>query len=60
MKKFTATFFRVNPQLKKGGYETTRTIEAKTLKSAMKEARKIEDGCRYGSMIFKDIAETED
>lgn len=28
MHRYSATFWRGNPQLKNGGYETTRTIEA--------------------------------
>lgn len=48
MKKFTAFYFRHNPQLLNGGYETTRTIEARTLASATKKAEKA--GCAYGSM----------
>ena len=31
---FTATFFRRNPQSRNGGYNITRTIEAKTIKEA--------------------------
>lgn len=54
MKKYTALFFRSNPQLKNGGYETTRTIEAKTIASARKKAREYED-CLYGSMTLIDI-----
>lgn len=51
MKKYTATFFRCNPQINGGGYETTRTIEAKTIASARKKAREYED-CSYGSMAL--------
>ena len=36
---FTATFFRRNPQSRNGGYNTTRTIEAKTIKEATKKAK---------------------
>lgn len=50
MKKYTAKYFRSNPQIKNGGYETTRTIEAKTIASARKQAREIEKKCTYGSM----------
>lgn len=59
MKKYIATFWRANPQLKNGGYETTRTIEAKTVKSAENKARKIENECTYGSMSFRSIVEAE-
>ena len=50
MKKYIATFWRGNPQMKNGGYETTREIEAVSITSARKKARDIEDGCAYGSM----------
>ena len=49
MKKYIAKFWRNNPQLANGGYETTRTIEAKTITSARKKAREICDGTSYGS-----------
>lgn len=51
MKTYTVTFFRGNPQIKNGGYETTRTIEAKTKASAEKKARKFEN-CLYGTMTL--------
>lgn len=50
MKLFTVTFWRSNPQFAKGGYETTRVIEAKTISSAEKKAQKICDNCLYGDM----------
>jgi hypothetical protein len=59
MKKYIATFWRGNPQLKDGGYETTREIEAVSITSARKKARDIEDGCVYGSMSLLSI-EKED
>lgn len=37
MKVFEATIWRDNPQLKNGGYETKRTVEAKTENSARKK-----------------------
>ena len=55
MKTYTATFFRGNPQITGGGYQTTRTIEAKSITSARKKAREIENGCIYGSMTLLDI-----
>lgn len=55
MKTYTATFYRGNPQLTSGGYQTTRTIEAKTIASARKKAREIENNCIYGSMRLIDI-----
>lgn len=57
MKTFKATFFRHNPQLNNGGYETTRTIEAKTIASARKKAQKIADATSYGSMSLLTIEE---
>lgn len=60
MKKFTATFWRGNPQLKSGGYWTTYTIEARTLASAKKKAGKHEDGCAYGTMTLHGIEEKKD
>lgn len=50
MKNFIATFWRGNPQIENGGYETTRTIEARTIASARKKAEKIENNCAYGTM----------
>ena len=41
MKKYIAKFWRNNPQLANGGYETTRTIEAKTITSARKKAMEL-------------------
>lgn len=55
MKTYIATFFRVNPQLKNGGYETTREIEAKTIVSARKKAEKIADNVSYGRLVLKDV-----
>ena len=55
MRKYTAKFFRYNPQIRGGGYETEREIEAKTIASAKKKAREIENGCLYGSMTLIDI-----
>lgn len=57
--KFVATFWRSNPQLKNGGYETTREIEAKTIASARKKARDIENHTAYGGMTLKSIERKE-
>ena len=59
MKKFKAKFWRGNPQLANGGYETTRTIEAKTITQARKKAREYEK-CVYGSMTLLDIWQIEE
>lgn len=50
MKTWKITLWRINPQLTKGGYETTRTIEAKTEASAWKKAEKKFSNCVYGGM----------
>lgn len=55
MKTYIAIFWRSNPQLKYGGYETTREIEAKTLASATKKAQQYENGCAYGSMTLQQV-----
>ena len=55
MKTYIATFWRSNPQLKNGGYETTREIEARTIASATKKAREIAETCRYGSMELQSV-----
>jgi len=59
MKKFVAKFWRGNPQIKGGGYETTREIEAKTITSATKKAREYEN-CLYGTMSLIEITEQEE
>ena len=56
MKTYEATFWRGNPQLKNGGYYTTKKIEARTITSARAKARKMES-CVYGSMTLRDIKE---
>lgn len=50
MKNYIATFWRGNPQIENGGYETTRIIEARTLASAQKKAEQLEKNCAYGTM----------
>lgn len=55
MKKYIATYLRINPQLPNGGYETTRTIEANSITAARKKAQTIADNCVYGSMTLIDI-----
>lgn len=62
MNRYTATFWRGNPQLRNGGYQTTRTIEAKSITSARKKARDTyENECVYGTMTLIDIKkETEE
>lgn len=55
MKKYIATFWRGNPQLKNGGYQTTRKIEAVSITSARKKAREITEGCVYGNMSLLSV-----
>lgn len=50
MKTYIATYYRRNPQLSSGGYQTTRKIEAVSITSARKKAREITEGCVYGSL----------
>ena len=59
MKQYVATYFRSNPQLTNGGYETTRTIEAKTIVSAKKKANEIAGKCAYGGMHLIKIEESK-
>lgn len=54
MKKFIATYWRYNCQLANGGYETTRTIEARTLASAERIAQKSTE-CVYGHMSLLNV-----
>ena len=55
MKQYKAIYWRSNPQLAAGGYETTRDIEARTIQSARKKAQEIADACRYGSMELRQV-----
>lgn len=55
MKEWTVTLWRSNPQLKAGGYETTRTVMARTESSAWKKAEKQFESCAYGSMTVKAV-----
>lgn len=60
MKKYTVTFWRSNPQLKNGGYKTTRTVEAKNRRQAVTKAEEICGHCVYGGMTIEDIREDID
>ena len=55
MKKWTVKLFRSNPQLASGGYETTRTVEARTERSAWKKAEEICNKMVYGSMTVVSV-----
>ena len=50
MKVFVITFWRENPQLERGGYYTTREVEARNETSAREKAEKIAENVPYGSM----------
>lgn len=56
-KTWLATFWRVNPQLKEGGYITTRTYENMTRKQAENKVIKTLTGQVYGSMEFISLME---
>ena len=60
MKKYIAKFWRSNPQSANGGYETTREIEARTIRSAENKARGYENGCIYGSMTLLEVKEKKE
>lgn len=55
MKTYIATYYRHNPQLSSGGYQTTRKITAASIASARKRAREITEHCVYGSMELLDV-----
>lgn len=57
--KFVATFWRSNPQLKNGGYLTKREIEARTVRDARSQARRIENSVAYGGMTLRSIERKE-
>ena len=52
MKQYKAFYRRINPQLKNGGYDTTRIIDASTIRIAEKKARELASRCVYGDMVF--------
>lgn len=51
---YTATYFKGNPQSRNGGYNTTRIIEAKTLREATKKAEDLVN-CVHGTMTLLNI-----
>lgn len=59
MNTYRGTFWRSNPQLKNGGYETTREVEAKTIASAKKKLNQIASNCLYGGMDLLDVVKVE-
>lgn len=56
MKTYTLTFWRSNPQLKNGGYEMKRTVEARSIVSARKKAREIAEKPGYGGLRVLNVA----
>lgn len=56
---YIVKFYRSNPQLINGGYETTRKIEARTKNALQKKIKQIENAPGYGGMTFIDIVGEE-
>lgn len=54
LKQYIAKFWRGNPQTSTGGYETTREVEAKDKREALKKAKEYED-CVYGTMTLMSL-----
>lgn len=59
MKKYRITYWRSNPQLKNGGYETTSTICAKSMREARKHANTVAGSCVYGGKEVLKIEEVK-
>lgn len=57
MKVFEATIWRSNPQLKNGGYEMKKTVEARTENSARKKFEAICNKTMYGGMSVIEVHE---
>ena len=49
-KTYIATFWRGNPQLKNGGYYTTKEFQAVSHKAAERQAERYTKGMVYGSL----------
>lgn len=47
---YIATFWRGNPQLKNGGYYTTKEFQAVSHKAAERQAERYTKGTVYGSL----------
>lgn len=47
---YVATFWRGNPQLKNGGYYTTREFQAASHRAAEKQAERYMEGTVYGNL----------
>lgn len=59
--KYQVKFWRSNPQIRNGGYETIINIEAKTKKQLEKKIREWENGSNYfgRGMSFMEIVGQE-
>ena len=51
-KTYTAIFWRGNPQLQNGGYETKRTFVCADMAEAWESVDAVCEGVRYGTMDF--------
>lgn len=47
---YVATFWRGNPQLKNGGYYTTKELQAVSHKAAERQAKRCTKGMVYGTL----------
>lgn len=52
---YIATFWRSNPQLKNGGYFTTKEFRSTSLQEATKQAERYAADTIYGSMAVKNV-----
>ena len=52
---YVATFWRSNPQLKNGGYFTTKEFQSVSLQGATKQAEKYAASNMYGGMAVKSV-----
>lgn len=52
---YIATFWRSNPQLKNGGYFTTREFQSVSLQGATKQAERYAASNMYGGMAVKSV-----
>lgn len=52
---YIVTFWRSNPQLKNGGYFTTKEFQSVSLQGATKQAEKYAASIMYGGMAVKSV-----
>lgn len=57
MKTYELKFWRGNPQSRNGGYETTRTVEAKNNKELERKIKNLENNVAYGTMECIEVKE---